>query len=294
MIMSRGSKQGSGSRGKQSQQFSGQTRAEKRGGRTQKKVVDARWEKNDIQNDGHRVIKDKFQVKNEKQVKPLQAMNDNQKLYMSHLKEKTITICSGSSGSGKTYVACYSAAVSLLRGDIDKIILIRPYEQVGKSIGMRPGTSEEKLTPLMQSMLQPLEEVLGTGEYEYCLKSGKIVMEALEDVRGRSYKNADVIVDEVQSIDVQAIKTLVTRIGEGSKLVLCGDDVPWQQDARGLSGLTWLISTINKLKEDEVDYLDEYDEWELHNNIGLVHFTKDDVVRSGITRMFVKVFDEVG
>ncbi len=279
------------SQGKNSQQYSGTNRAARRGGANKAEVRERRNVKKRMR--GKQDTPEKFQELKERKIKPLQAMNDNQALYMHCLAEKTITICSGSSGSGKSYVACYDSAVALLKGDIDKIILIRPYEQVGKSIGLRPGSNEEKLLPLMQSMLQPLEEVLGTGEFEYCLKSGKIVMEALEDVRGRSYKNSRVIVDECQSTDVQTIKTLVTRIGEGSSLVLCGDDVPWQQDSRGLSGLTWLINTVNKLREYEVDYLDEYDEWELHNSIGMVHFTKDDVVRSGITRMFVKVFDEV-
>lgn len=255
--------------------------------------VQANKRKHPTQGTG-KVVKEKFQEQRERSVKPLQAKNTAQKKYLHALDNYTITLGSGASGTGKTYVACYNAGVKLIKGDIEKIVLIRPYEQVGKSIGARPGDTNEKLLPLMQSMLDPLKEVLGEGHFQYCLEHGKIVMEALEDVRGRSYKgNTTVIVDEAQSVDKQAMKTLVTRTGDGCNLVLCGDGTPWQVDIRGQSGLVWFSNLIKELRKFEVDYLDEYDEWELHNNIGIVEFTKDDVVRSGITRMLVKVFDEV-
>lgn len=240
-----------------------------------------------------RVVKEKFQEQRERSVKPLQAKNANQKKYLHALNNYTITLGMGASGSGKTYVACYDAGTKLIKGDVEKIVLIRPYEQVGRSIGARPGDTKEKLLPLMQSMLDPLKEVLGEGHFQYCLDNGKIVMEALEDVRGRSYKgNTIVIVDEAQSVDKDTMKTLVTRTGEDCKLVLCGDGAPWQIDIRGKSGLIWFSDLIKELRKFEVDYLDEYDEWELHNNIGIVEFTSADSVRSGITRMLVKVFDE--
>lgn len=241
-----------------------------------------------------RVVKEKFQEQRVRSIKPIQAKNANQKKYLFALDNYTITLGTGASGTGKTYVACANAGIKLLKGEIEKIILIRPYEQVGKSIGARPGDTVEKLRPLMQSMIEPLKEVLGESHFQYCLEHGKIVMEALEDVRGRSYKGGTVvIVDEAQSVDKQTIKTLVTRTGEDCRLVLCGDGTAWQVDIRGQSGLVWFSDLIKELRKFEVDYLDEYDEWELHNNIGIVEFTKEDVVRSGITRMLVKVFDEV-
>ncbi len=138
------------SQGKNSQQYSGTNRAARRGGANKAEVRERRNVKKRMR--GKQDTPEKFQELKDRKIKPLQPMNDNQALYMDCLAEKKITICSGASGTGKTYIACYEAAVALLKGDIERIILIRPYEQVGKSIGMRPGTSEEKLTPLMQSM----------------------------------------------------------------------------------------------------------------------------------------------
>lgn len=239
-----------------------------------------------------KVVKDKFQEeKSAKQVNII-PKNQNQKLYLESLKRNKITVAKGSSGTGKTYVGCCYAGNKLLKGEIDKIVLIRPYEFVGRTIGMRPGTGEEKLLPLMQSMLQPLEEIFGTGAFNYHLEHGNIVLEALEDIRGRSYSNALVIVDEAQSCDVKTIQTLVTRLGDNAQLILCGDGIDWQVDIKGISGLNWFTDTIKRLRRNLPSYLDSDDINELTNNIGIINFTKHDVVRSGLTKMFVKVFDE--
>ncbi len=239
-----------------------------------------------------KVVKDKFQEEKAAKQVNIIPKNHNQKLYLDSLKRNKITVAKGSSGSGKTYVGCCYAGNKLLKGEVDKIILIRPYEQVGRSIGLRPGTSEEKLLPLMQSMLQPLEEMFGQGAFNYHLEHGNIVLEALEDIRGRSYSDAIVIVDEAQSCDMKTIQTLVTRLGENAQLILCGDGINWQVDIKGVSGLNWFTDTIKRLRKNIPNYLDKDDVNQLTNNIGIVHFTKDDVVRSGLTKMFVKVFDE--
>ena len=88
------------------------------------------------------------------------------------------------------------------------------------------------------------------------------------------------------------MKTLVSRIGEGSQLVICGDQASWQQDIKGDSGLTWLMDTVHEVRKDDPDWLNEEDKNNLYNEIGFVKFTKDDVVRSGISSLFVKIFDE--
>lgn len=239
-----------------------------------------------------RVVKDKFQGEREAKAVNILPKNENQRKYIELLKTKTLVVAKGSSGTGKTWVSCTHAANRMLRGEIERIVLIRPYESVGKSIGMRPGTGEEKLLPLMQSMIQPLQDVFGKTHYEYLVEHQQIVLEALEDVRGRSYRNSVIVCDEAQNADIKTVQTLVTRIGEGSQLVLCGDGIQWQTDIKSQSGLEWLVEVIKKVRKDNPAYLDQEDINQLNNNIGVVTFTRDDVVRSGLTRLFVKIFDE--
>lgn len=240
-----------------------------------------------------KVVKPKFAEENAAKVVELLPKTPNQKQYIELLKSKDIVYAIGSSGSGKTYIACTHAVNMLLKNKIERIILIRPYEFVGRSVGLRPGSGIEKLLPIMQSMLEPIKSAMGDGKFEYALEHGQIVLEALEDCRGRSYKNSIIIADEVSNMDIKAMQTLVTRIDEGSQLILCGDTAPWQKDISGQSGLTWILNIISTIKKDKPEYLDEDDYEQLYNNIGVVTFTRDDVVRSGLSKLFVKIFDEV-
>lgn len=235
----------------------------------------------------------KFEEEHLVKVVNIQPKTPNQKYYLELLKSKDIVFAVGSSGSGKTFLACTHATNQLLKKQIDKIVLIRPYEFVGRSVGLRPGTGQEKLLPIMQSMLEPVKNILGSGQYEYAIEHGQLVLEALEDCRGRSYKNAVIICDESTNMGVKEMQTLVTRIDEGSQIIFCGDTASWQKDISGQSGLSWILDLISKIRKEKPEYLDSDDYDELYNNIGIVNFTRDDVVRSGLSRLFVKVFDEV-
>lgn len=238
-----------------------------------------------------KIVKHKFDEEKEAKVINIVPKTANQKVYLELLKSKQLVYAVGSSGSGKTYLACLHAVNSFLKGGFERIVLIRPYEFVGRSIGLRPGSGIEKLLPIMQSMLEPIKEALGAGKFEYCLEHGQIILEALEDCRGRSYKNSIIIVDESSNADIKSMQTLVTRVDEGSQLIFCGDTQPWQCDIKGESGLSWILKTMAKIRKEKPEYLDEDDFTELYNNIGVVTFTQEDVVRSGLAKLFVKVFD---
>lgn len=245
------------------------------------------------QPDGHREVKAKFVEERVAKVYPLEAKTANQKKYIDLLKSKVVVMSLGSSGSGKTFVACVHAANSFLKGEFEQIVLLRPVESVsGKTLGMRPGTVHEKLFEAYQSMYEPLKVVFGAQHFEYLLEKGKISPLAIEMVRGRSFYKSIIVVDEASNCDAKTMKTLVSRIGEGSQLVICGDQASWQQDIKGESGLTWLVDTIHEVRKDNPDWLNAEDKHHLYNEIGFVKFTKDDVVRSGISSLFVKIFDE--
>lgn len=234
-------------------------------------------------------IKEKFVEQRLASVVTITPKTDNQAKALDMMKKRQVVVLRGSSGSGKSYLACTHAANLYLKGEVDKIVLIRPYEAVGRSIGMRPGTGEQKLLPLMQSMLQSLERVFGKAQLEAKIAAGNVVLEALEDVRGRSYSNSVVVVDESQNCDKAAMKALLTRLEETSQLIICGDGK--QKDTKTESGIDWAVSLLDKARKDRPSYLNDSDYHQACNNFGSVTFTNDDIVRSGFTALMVKLFD---
>lgn len=259
----------------------------------QKPAVRKRTRKTKQEMGEERIIKDKFIEARVAKAIPIVAKTPNQQIYIDLLKSKTVVCALGASGAGKTWVGATFAANELLAGKYDRIVLLRPVEPVsGKTLGFRPGDTLDKLFEFYQSMFEPLRNVFGKPHFDYLLEKGDIVPEAIEACRGRSYYKTIVILDEASNCDCKTMKTLVSRIGEGSKLIICGDQASWQQDIKGESGLTWLVDTIKAVRKQNPDWLNHEDKNNLYNEIGFVKFTKEDVVRSGISSLFVKIFDE--
>lgn len=204
--------------------------------------------------------------------------NDSQAKLIEGLKYNTLVVASGSAGTGKTYIPCAHAAKKLHYKDIEKIVLIRAYQPLaGRSIGFLPGTLEEKLIPYYQQMLDYLEDFLGKGSLEIALKNKTIEICSLETIRGRSWDNTIVIVDEAQSMYVQEIQALTTRIGENTQMIICGDNSGVQTDVvKGTDGLTYLEKLCAKYNISDSCF---------------VKFTPDDIVRSGITKEFVLAYE---
>lgn len=174
--------------------------------------------------------------------------------------------------TGKTYVvATYAANEYNLKG-INKIVITRPHVAVGKDIGYLPGTLEEKCAPWALPVIDVLEKHLGKGVVETGLKSGNIETVPLALIRGRSFDSTLMIVDEAQNLTVEELKALVTRVGQGSKLVINGD--VQQSDLKQGDGLTKIVHLIKKYQLP----------------IPIVEFTVDDIIRSDITKMWVETF----
>jgi len=205
---------------------------------------------------------------------PLVPMNDNQKTYLDALKKSKQVIVLGPSGTGKTYIAATHAANLYLAKRIDKIIITRPAVSVGKSLGALPGTMEEKFGPWLSPVLSVLEQHLGKNKLETDTKNGNIQMAPLEYMRGSSFKDAFVLADECQNLDVAQFKMLVTRIGDNCQLVMNGDIR--QSDIKEQSGLSKAIHLAKKYNIDA----------------SVVEFTLDDVVRSDVCRQWLTAFYE--
>lgn len=209
-------------------------------------------------------------------VRLLEPLNDNQKKYINALKTSKQVIVLGPSGTGKTFLAATHAANLYATREIHKIIITRPAVSVGKSLGALPGTLEEKFGPWLSPVLSVLEEQLGKGEVETGVKNGNIVMAPLEYMRGSSFKDALILADESQNLDVAQFKMLVTRIGENCQLVLNGDIR--QSDIKEQSGLSKAIHLAKKY----------------NMSCNLIEFTLADVVRSEICKEWLTAFYEEG
>lgn len=213
-------------------------------------------------------------VENTGKVKPLVPLNENQRLYLEALKTSQQVIVLGPSGTGKTFVAATYAANLYLTGKIDKIIITRPAVSVGKSLGALPGNLEEKFGPWLSPVISVLEEHLDKNKLETDIKNGNIQMAPLEYMRGSSFKDAFVLADECQNLDIAQFKMLVTRIGDNCKLVMNGDIR--QSDIKDQSGLSKAIHLAKKYNIDA----------------SVVEFSIDDVVRSDICRQWLEAFYE--
>jgi phosphate starvation-inducible PhoH-like protein len=211
-----------------------------------------------------------------KPVSGILPKTENQDKLIRALKSSKQVLILGPAGTGKTYVTATCAADLYTLKEIDKIVITRPHVAVGKDIGYLPGTLEEKAQPWALPVLDVLVKHLGKGAVDTALKSGNIEVATLALMRGRSFENAFIIVDEAQNIEVPEIKMLLTRVGEGSTIVLNGDIQ--QSDLKGTSGLAKVIHLAKKHLLD----------------VPVVEFGIDDIVRSGICAEWVKVFMKEG
>lgn len=220
-----------------------------------------------------RVINAKFQDERNNP-HPITAKTQKQKEYFRLLNDPSIqaVVCLGFHGTGKTFCASVVAADAFRKGQIEKIIVARPYVQTGKSSGLKPGTALEKLYPYVRNVLDTIKKRIGEGAFLNALKDGKsgqIEVQEVESIRGRSFDEASyLIVDEAQQTTAEEMQSIVTRISDRCKLVLCGDIR--QKDIRGESGLEWFMKFVER-----------------HNikNVAVIDFSDpEDIVRGGLVK----------
>lgn len=192
------------------------------------------------------------------------------------LQENEQVFILGPAGTGKTYVTATHAADLYTTKKINKIVITRPHVAVGKELGFLKGDLAEKTMPWALPVLDVLEKHLGKGTVETGIKNGNIEMAPLALMRGRSFENAFIIVDETQNITLHELKMVLTRVGEGTTIVLNGD--VQQSDLKEADGLSKVIHFAKKHMLP----------------VPVIEFTVDDIVRSDITAMWVKTFLKEG
>jgi phosphate starvation-inducible protein PhoH and related proteins len=202
-----------------------------------------------------------------KEVLPL---NYIQEQYLHAIKNNDIIFGVGSAGTGKTYIAASYAASELFHRRTDKIILTRPNIETGKSLGFLPGTLDEKYAPYLDPFDNIFTKSLGKGFYEYSLKSKNIEPKPLGFMRGATFDNAIVLVDEAQNASVSEMKMILSRIGKNTKMIFSGDS---EQSDILISGLQ---DAVNRLKNIQ--------------GISIINFLDSDIVRSRLCKQIIMAY----
>jgi phosphate starvation-inducible PhoH-like protein len=200
-----------------------------------------------------------------KKAEPLEAQTQAQGHYICALQSSELIFAIGPAGTGKTYVASAFAADLLQSNAIERIIITRPNVEVGAGFGFLPGELEEKYAPYLDPFREVMIERMGLSQYEYALKVETILPKPLAFMRGATFNNAFVILDEAQNCTPSEMKMFLTRIGKNCTVVVDGD--PEQCDLHGPSGLNDAVDRLEKIP-----------------GVAVVEFTEDDIVRSGLIK----------
>jgi len=215
--------------------------------------------------------------KTHSKIKVIVPKNVNQARYLELIEKNTITFGIGPAGTGKTYLAVYAAINSLLSKKVKRIILTRPAVEAGEKLGFLPGTLYEKIDPYMKPLYDALYDCIETELALKLIEQGKIEIEPLAYMRGRTLNNAFIILDEAQNTTVSQMKMFLTRTGFDSKVVITGDVTQIDLPGNIKSGLSDAISLLRKLNLESIAFVD---------------FKKEDVLRNPIVSKIVEAYEK--
>ena len=202
-----------------------------------------------------------------------QPRTRNQITMRDMIRKKRITLATGPAGTGKTFVAVCVAFEELLSGRANGIIVSRPIVPAGRDFGFLPGTLSDKLNPFMEPIWDTIID-LNLPSIQRLLEGEEGVVECvpLELMRGRTFTEKFIIVDEAQNTTPKQIEMAMTRLGKDSRMVFCGDVT--QTDMRGTSGLAVALNLFK-----------------LEDEFGIVKFGLEDIQREGITKTVIERFN---
>lgn len=194
------------------------------------------------------IFKEKRKPKNP--IKFKIQLNEEQKLAKQKILDNTVTLLAGAAGSGKTLLACQIALEKLFMREVEKIIITRP--TVSKEeIGFLPGDLREKMDPWVQPIYQNMYLLYNKADIEKRISEGEIEIVPVSFMRGRTFVNSIVIVDEAQNVTHEQMEMIVTRIGINSKMIICGDDHQVDLKNKRDSGFKFLYTAAKRIKDLE-------------------------------------------
>ena len=195
--------------------------------------------------------------------------------YMRALASKDLIFALGPAGTGKTYVAVAQAVSQLITGSVQRLILSRPAVEAGERLGFLPGDMKEKVDPYLRPIYDALYDCMPPEQVERRIASGEIEIAPIAFMRGRTLADAFVILDEAQNTTPAQMKMFLTRFGQNSRMVVCGD--PKQVDIPGGAAMSGLKDAVERLEGIE--------------GIAVTRFTVGDVVRHPIVGRIVEAYE---
>ncbi|MBP5467789.1 MAG: PhoH family protein [Candidatus Riflebacteria bacterium] len=205
----------------------------------------------------------------------IKAKTANQKLYIDSIEKNTITIARGPAGTGKTYLAAAMAVKALKEKKISRIVLSRPVIEAGESLGYLPGDLKEKVDPHFRPLYDSLQDFIGLSKFEQFVRQGIIEITPLAYMRGRTFNESFVVLDEAQNTTLAQMRMILTRLGYGAKMVITGDQTQIDLPNPADSSLLILNDILGKV-----------------NSVKFVDLTSEDVVRHDVVRRIINAFDE--
>jgi phosphate starvation-inducible PhoH-like protein len=207
--------------------------------------------------------------------RPIQPRSENQRRYLELIEKRDLTFGVGAAGTGKTFLAVASAVKALRSGACRRLVLTRPVVEAGERLGFLPGDVQAKLDPYMRPLYDALHALLRYEDVARLEESHVLEIAPLAYMRGRTLSNAFVILDEAQNTTVGQMKMFLTRLGEGSRMVVTGDPSQSDLPEGERSGLN-----------DAMERLRSYEE------VGLVEFASSDVVRHPLVARIVRAYEQ--
>ena len=195
--------------------------------------------------------------------------------YVESIRAHDIVFAVGPAGTGKTYLAVAMAVESLKRRASRKIVLVRPAVEAGESLGFLPGDLQAKINPYLRPLLDALHEMIDHDQIKLFMEQDVIEVVPLAYMRGRTLNEAFVILDEAQNTTVAQMKMFLTRMGEGSRIVIAGDITQIDLPQHTRSGLVDALTRLSRIE-----------------GIGFIHLTEADIVRHRLVQEIVRAYDE--
>jgi phosphate starvation-inducible protein PhoH and related proteins len=204
----------------------------------------------------------------------IKPRTEGQSQYVDAIRQHDMTFCIGPAGCGKTYLAVATAVEALKARTVRKIVLVRPAVEAGESLGYLPGDLHEKLNPYLRPLLDAINEMVDFDQVKYLMEQDVIEVIPLAYMRGRTLNQAFVILDEAQNATVAQMKMFLTRMGEGSKIVVSGDVSQVDLPPGTTSGLRDAVQRLSGIP-----------------GISFVRLSEGDIVRHPLVRKIVAAYD---
>lgn len=204
--------------------------------------------------------------------KPVRTRTVGQRRYVQAMLKNTIVFGIGPAGTGKTYLAVAMAVRALRRHEVQRIILTRPAVEAGEKLGFLPGDLQDKVDPYLRPLYDGLFEMLGADAFQRHLERGSIEVAPLAYMRGRTLDNAFIILDEAQNTTSEQMKMFLTRLGEGSRMVITGDTTQIDLPDKKKSGLVIAARILRKVEDIAI--------WEFTNRDVVRHKLVQDIIRA--------------